>query len=191
MYNKDLLANKFEKIIFEVMNKRIKIAVLTISTRGSKGERKEDTSGETIKEMVKQLHSKIVFYKIIPDDKTEIIRQMRQISESGSADLILTTGGTGLSPSDVTPEATLDVIDRRVPGIEEVMRRIGFEKTPHALLSRAVSGIYKKTLIVNLPGSPNGVRENLDVILDVIPHCIKVLKGSTIEDNEHIYKNNK
>ena len=131
------------------MTKPIKIAVLTISTRGSKGERKEDSSGEMIKEMVKQLHSEMVFYKIIPDDKTEIIRQLRQISESGSADLILTTGGTGLSPNDVTPEATLDVIDRRVPGLEEIMRRIGFEKTPHALLSRAVAGIYKKTLIVN------------------------------------------
>ncbi len=165
----------------------IKTAILTISTRGSQG-KQEDTSGEVIKELVKQIAADVVDYKIIPDDKDEIIRQLRRMVEEVKADLVLTTGGTGLSPNDVTPEATLEVIERRVPGFEEVMRMTGFQSTPHALLSRAVVGTLKCSLIINLPGSPKGVQENLEAILQAIPHGIKILKGGQVADKEHAFE---
>lgn len=168
-------------------NMPIKTAILTISTRGSQG-RQEDTSGAAIKELVTQIDGDVVDYQIIPDDKKQIVQQLRRMVEEVKADLILTTGGTGLSPNDVTPEATLEVIDRRVPGFEEVMRMTGFKKTPHALLSRAVVGTLKSSLIINLPGSPKGVKENLEAILPAIPHGIKILKGGLVEDQEHSFK---
>ena len=165
----------------------IKTAILTISTRGSQG-RQEDTSGKAIKELVKQIDADVVDYQIIPDDKKQIVQQLRRMVEEIKADLILTTGGTGLSPTDVTPEATLEIIERRVPGFEEVMRMTGFKKTPHALLSRAVVGTLKNSLIINLPGSPKGVQENLEAILSAIPHGIKILRGGLVEDKEHSFK---
>ena len=168
-------------------NMPIKTAILTISTRGSQG-RQEDTSGAAIKELVTQIDGDVVDYQIIPDDKKQIVQQLRRMVEEIKADLILTTGGTGLSPNDVTPEATLEVIERRVPGFEEVMRMTGFKKTPHALLSRAVVGTLKSSLIINLPGSPKGVKENLEAILPAIPHGIKILKGGLVEDQEHSFK---
>ena len=174
-------------ILIRKYKMNIRTAILTISTRGSQGQQ-PDTSGEAIKELVKQIDGDVVDYQIIPDDKKQIIQQLRRMVEEVKADLILTTGGTGLSPTDVTPEATLKVIERRVPGFEEVMRMTGFQKTPHALLSRAVVGTYKNSMIINLPGSPNGVRENLEVIIKAIPHGIKVLKGELIADKEHFLK---
>lgn len=162
----------------------IKVAILTISTRGSRGER-EDTSGATIKELVKQIDAEVVDYQIIADDKKEIVWHLKRLVEAVKADLILTTGGTGLSPTDVTPEATLEVIERRAPGFEEVMRMTGLKHTPYAMLSRAVAGICEKSLIINLPGSPTAVRENLEAILPVLPHAIEILKGRQVQDSEH------
>ncbi len=168
----------------------LKIAILTISTRGSRGER-EDVSGAVIKEIVQQIDGKVVDYQLIPDDQKEIIWHLKRMAEAVKAELILTTGGTGLSPTDVTPEATLAVIERRVPGIEEVMRAAGLKHTPHAMLSRAVVGTYEKSLIINLPGSPKGVRENLAAILPVLPHAIEILKGKQVPDADHFFQRKK
>ncbi len=164
----------------------IKIAILTISTRCSQG-KQEDASGNVIKEIIKKINGKVVDYKIIPDDKKEIIWQLKRMVEAVKAELILTTGGTGLSPTDVTPEATIEIIERRVPGMEEVMRMNGIKNTPHAMLSRAVAGTREKSLIINLPGSPKGVQENLEAVLPAIPHGLKILKGGLVEDNEHTF----
>jgi len=163
----------------------IKTAILTISTRGSEGKRKDDASGAAIRESIAQIGGEVVDYKVIRDDKEEIKWELKRLAEAVKADLILTTGGTGLSPTDVTPEATLEVIERRAPGIEEVMRMTGFRKTPYAILSRAVAGTLERTLIINLPGSPTGVRENLEAILPAIPHGVKVLRGGRVQDSEH------
>jgi len=163
----------------------IKVAILTISTRGAKGERTEDKSAETIREIIRKIDAEIVDYQVIPDDKNQIIWQLKRMAEVVKAQLILTTGGTGLSPTDVTPEATLEVIDKRLPGFEEVIRARGFSKTPYAILSRAVAGTCESSLIINLPGSPSGVRDSLEAILETIPHGIKVLSGVFIQDKEH------
>jgi molybdopterin adenylyltransferase len=156
----------------------ISVAVLTISDKGSKGER-EDTSGPLIAEILKPIGADVRHYEIIPDEKN-LIKQVLS-KYCGKVDLILTTGGTGLSPRDVTPDATLEVIEKEVSGIAEVMRSEGFKKTSRAVLSRAVAGIKGKTLIINLPGSPKAVRESLEIILDVIPHAVEKIKGDTAE----------
>jgi len=156
----------------------ITVAVLTMSDKGSKGER-EDLSGPLIEDMIKVIGAEVKYCEILPDEK-EIIKE-KLIEYSKKADLILTTGGTGLSPRDVTPEATLEVIDRQVPGIAETMRSEGMKKTSRAMLSRAVAGVRGSSLIINLPGSPKAVKENLAVILDVIPHAIEKIKGDLSE----------
>jgi molybdenum cofactor synthesis domain-containing protein len=156
-----------------------KVAILTISDRGSKGER-EDSSGPLIKEMVRDLPGEVIHYEIIPDEK-EIIAKALKRSADRQADLILTTGGTGLSPRDVTPDATLNVIEKQVPGFSEAMRAESLRKTPHAMISRAITGIRGSSLIVNLPGSPKSVRENLSVILPALPHALSKLKGDPEE----------
>ncbi len=155
----------------------ITVAVLTLSDKGSKGER-EDKSGPTIAGAIKGF-GEVKYYDILPDER-DLIRQ-RLLEYVNKVDLILTTGGTGLSPRDVTPEATMDVIEREIPGIAEAMRMEGLKKTNRAMLSRAVAGVRGQTLIINLPGSPTAVKENLEVILDVIPHAIEKIKGSTEE----------
>ena len=154
----------------------ITVAVLTLSDKGSKGER-EDLSGPAISAMLKGIGAEVKHYEILPDEK-EIIRE-KLVEYSLKVDLILTTGGTGLSPRDVTPDATLEVIDREVPGIAEAMRSEGLKKTPRSMLSRAVAGVKGRTLIINLPGSPRAVKENLEVIMDVIPHAVEKIKGDT------------
>ena len=156
----------------------ITVAVLTMSDKGSKGER-EDLSGPLIKDMLKSIDAEVKHYDILPDEK-ELIKE-KLIKYSKEVDLIITTGGTGLSPRDVTPEATLEVIDRQVPGIAEAMRSEGLKKTSRAMLSRAVAGVKGRSLIINLPGSPKAVKENLAVILDVIPHAIEKIKGDPSE----------
>ena len=156
----------------------ITVAVLTMSDKGSKGER-EDLSGPLIKDMLKSIDAEVKHYDILPDEK-ELIKE-KLIKYSKEVDLIITTGGTGLSPRDVTPEATLEVIDRQVPGIAEAMRSEGLKKTSRSMLSRAVAGVKGRSLIINLPGSPKAVKENLAVILDVIPHAIEKIKGDTKE----------
>jgi molybdenum cofactor synthesis domain-containing protein len=154
----------------------IRTAIITLSDKGSKGDR-EDESGQTIRRMVSDIHAVVSHYEILPDDKRRIIDVLKRLSDSGSIDLILTTGGTGVAPRDVTPEATLAVIDRELPGMAEAMRAESLKKTSHAMISRAVAGIRKQTLIVNLPGSPRAVRENLAVILPAIPHTMEKIKG--------------
>lgn len=153
----------------------ITVAVLTLSDKGSKGQR-QDESGPAILEMLKDF-AEVKFYDILPDEKDLIKSKLLQYS--GIVDLIFTTGGTGLSPSDVTPDATLEVIDKEIPGISETMRMEGLKKTNRSMLSRAVAGVRGQTLIINLPGSPTAVRENLKVILDVIPHAIEKIKGDS------------
>ncbi|MBI1987491.1 MAG: MogA/MoaB family molybdenum cofactor biosynthesis protein [Nitrospinae bacterium] len=154
----------------------IRYAVLTISDKGARGER-EDRSGAAIREMLTAPPYQLCHYRILPDEKEEIAQSLRDLADGGEVDLVVTTGGTGLAPRDVTPEATAAVIEREVPGLAEAMRMEGLKVTPLAMLSRAVAGIRKGTLIVNLPGSPKGARENLAVILPVLPHAIEKLLG--------------
>lgn len=158
----------------------IRVAVLTMSDKGSKGER-NDESGEVIKKMVKDIPAEVIYYEIIPDEIDIIKDRLISISDSEKADIILTTGGTGVSPRDVTPDATLQVIEREIPGMAEAMRMESLKKTPRAMISRAVAGMRKRTLIINLPGSPRGVKENLEVILPALSHAVEKIKGDTSE----------
>lgn len=154
----------------------ITAAILTLSDKGSRGER-EDLGGPLIREMIKTIGAEVLYYEIIPDEK-ELIKE-KLIEYSKSVDLLITTGGTGLSPRDVAPDATREVIEREIPGIAEAMRMAGLKKTNRAMLSRAVAGIRGKTLIINLPGSPKAVKEGLEAIMDVIPHAVEKINGST------------
>jgi len=156
------------------------VGILTISDKGSKGER-QDKSGQAIREILSTLDVRIANYDIIPDEKKLIIEKLIKWADEDGLDIIITTGGTGLSPRDVTPEATLAVVDRVVPGFAEAMRAESLKKTPHAMLSRAIVGTRGKCLIVNLPGSPKAVRECLEVILPVLPHAVETLKGEASE----------
>jgi molybdenum cofactor synthesis domain-containing protein len=165
----------------------IRIAIITLSDRVAAGVR-NDESGALIREMLSPLKPVIISQKVLPDDLDQLINELRQLADHDHADLILTTGGTGLASRDITPEATLAVIHRRVPGIEEAMRAAGFTKTPYAMLSRAVAGVRGSTLIVNLPGSPRAVRENLEVVLPVLPHAVKLLRAERIDDAEHRFE---
>ena len=160
----------------------IKVAILTLSDKGSKGERK-DTSGPAIEELIKKIGTEVISCDILPDEKSKIKRKL--ISLCKKADLILTTGGTGVSPRDVTPDSTLEVIKYEIPGMAEAMRRESLKKTPRAMISRAVAGVRGETLIINLPGSPRAVKENLAVILPVLSHTIEKIKGSTEECGEN------
>lgn len=152
----------------------IQAAILTLSDKGSKGER-EDKSGEVIRNMLREIDATITAYEVIPDEKDLIIKKLSEFAQK--AELIITTGGTGVGPRDVTPEATRAVIEKELPGFAEAMRIEGLKHTPRAMGSRAVAGIYKKTLIINLPGSPKGVAENLAVVLPVISHTIGLIRG--------------
>lgn len=153
----------------------ITIGVLTISDSGAKGAR-QDTSGENIRSMVTQLSEAIISAgAIIPDERELIEAIMREWSDDKHLNLILTTGGTGMAPRDVTPEATKAVIDREAPGIAEAMRAVSLQHTPFGMLSRGVAGMRGRTLIINLPGSPKAVRECMECILPVLPHAINLL----------------
>lgn len=152
----------------------IQAAILTLSDKGSRGER-EDKSGEVIRNMLREIDATITAYEVIPDEKDLIIKKLFEFAQK--AELIITTGGTGVGPRDVTPEATWAVIEKELPGFAEAMRMEGLKHTPRAMISRAVAGIYKKTLIINLPGSPKGVAENLAVVLPVISHTIGLIRG--------------
>jgi molybdopterin adenylyltransferase len=154
----------------------ITAAILTLSDKGSRGER-EDLGGPAVREIISKIGASVRHYEVVPDDK-QLIKE-KLIEYSRKVDLIITTGGTGLSPRDVTPDATLEVIDREVPGIAEAMRMEGLKKTGRAMLSRAVAGVRGASLIVNLPGSPKAVREGLEAIVEIIPHAVEKIKGSS------------
>ncbi len=156
------------------------VGILTISDKGSQGER-EDKSGEAIREVISQADARVVDYAIVPDNEDIISEKLIQWADSGNTDIIITTGGTGLSPRDVTPEATLQVIDKVAPGFAEAIRAESLKKTPHAMLSRGVAGIRKKTLIINLPGSEKAVKECLEVILPALPHAVETCRGETTD----------
>jgi len=154
--------------------------ILTISDKGSRGER-QDKSGEAIREILSNMDVSIVNYEIVPDEKELIIEKLVKWADKDNLDVVITTGGTGLTPRDVTPEATLAVVDRTVPGFAEAMRAESLKKTPHAMLSRAVVGTRGKCLIINLPGSTKAVRECLQVILPALPHAVETLKDQASE----------
>jgi molybdopterin adenylyltransferase len=160
----------------------ITVGILTISDKGAQGQR-HDRSGEVIRESLSQLGSQIIKYDIVPDELEVIAGMLAEWADKGGVDVILTTGGTGLSQRDVTPEATLSVIDKSAPGFAEAMRAKSLEKTPMAVLSRATAGVRGQCLIINLPGSPKAVRECLEVVLPAIPHAVEIIKG---EVTEHI-----
>jgi molybdopterin adenylyltransferase len=154
----------------------IRTAILTISDMCSQGKR-EDKSGQTIEEMLPEDTYEVCQKIIISDDYGTITRTLRQFSDELQAQVVLTTGGTGLGPRDVTPEATTAVCDRRVPGISEILRCKNYKKTPNAVLSRGVSVMRNHTLIINLPGSPKAVRECMEIILQVLPHAVHMMQG--------------
>ena len=158
----------------------LNIAILTISDKGSRGQR-QDKSSEVIRDILSRIESTIIKYDIIPDERDVIAAKLIEWADGGGVDVIMTSGGTGLARRDVTPEATLSVIDRSVPGFAEAMRAKSLEKTPMAVLSRAVSGLRGQCLIINLPGSPKAVKECLEVILPALPHAVEIIKGEVTE----------
>ncbi|NIS82092.1 MAG: molybdenum cofactor biosynthesis protein [Anaerolineales bacterium] len=162
----------------------MRVAVLTVSDRSSRGER-EDRSGPELQKKLGAQGWRVVESKVVPDERQEIEGVLREWSDAGEVDLILTTGGTGFSPRDQTPEATLAVIDRIAPGFAEAMRARSMNVTPHAMLSRAVAGIRGQVLIVNLPGSPKAAVENLEVILPALPHAIQLLQEAPDSELGH------
>lgn len=154
----------------------LRIGLLTVSDRSSRGER-ADASGPALEVIVRDQGWQIVRKDILADDFDRLKAALQEWADTGGIDVILTTGGTGFSPRDVTPEATAAVIERPAPGLAEAMRLASLQVTPHAMLSRAAAGIRRRTLIVNLPGSPKGAVENLQVILPVLPHAVQLLQG--------------
>jgi molybdenum cofactor synthesis domain-containing protein len=162
----------------------MKIAILTISDRGAAGE-SEDKSGPLIAQIISQRTTwNIAQQEIVPDDQPTIARTLLQWCEAGY-NLILTTGGTGFAPRDVTPEATRQVIEREAPGIAETLRAESLKITRHAMLSRAIAGIRGRTLIVNLPGNPKAVKENLDILLPILPHALDLLTDAPHTEADH------
>ncbi len=167
---------------------RIRVGVLTVSDRSSRGER-VDESGPLIRRLVlEQLDAVVEAEGIVPDERERIAEKLIEWCDDKRLDLILTTGGTGFAPRDLTPEATRDVIERETPGFPEAMRMEGFKVTPHALLSRATAGIRGKSLIINLPGSPKAVREGLLLIMSAIPHAISTLTEAPDKEAHHFSK---
>ena len=152
-------------------------AVLTVSDRVSRGER-PDEGGPLVAELLKNAGYEVVRTDVVPDEQAQIEAALRQMADGGNIQLLVTTGGTGFAPRDVTPEATLAVCDRLTPGIPEAMRYYSLQITPRAMLSRAAAGIRGRTLIVNLPGSPKAVRECLQAILPALDHGLEILKGT-------------
>lgn len=150
--------------------------VITLSDKGSRGER-EDISGREVIGMLADLDIRVADYDIVPDEKEIIKKKIIEYTDTRRLDLVVTTGGTGVSPRDVTPDATLEVIEKELPGMAEAMRAESMKKTPHAMISRAVAGIRGQSLIINLPGSPKGARENLAVILPALKHTIEKIQG--------------
>ena len=155
----------------------MKFGIVCVSDRCSAG-LCEDQSGKVMAELLEPLSDETV-YRLVPDERAQIEAVLRALADEEKADVVFTTGGTGFAPRDVTPEATMAVLDRKAPGISEAIRQRSLAVTPNAMLSRAVSGIRGKTLIINLPGSPKAVRESLEIVLPVLPHAVETLSGNT------------
>jgi molybdopterin adenylyltransferase len=155
-------------------------AVITVSDKGARGER-DDTSGRALVERLRAEGYDVRIYTVVPDEVEEISKSIVNCADQEGVGLVATTGGTGVAPRDVTPEATLAVVDRTIPGMAEAMRAASILKTPHAMISRAVVGIRGATLVVNLPGSPKGAMENLEVLLPALPHAMQKIQGDPSE----------
>ncbi len=166
----------------------LRFGVLTVSDRSFQGVR-VDNSGPVLEEMILAFGWKVTRSGIVPDEMDLIRETLIEWADSGELDVILTTGGTGFAPRDITPEATLSVVERSAPGLAEAMRQRSLEITPHAMLSRAVAGIRKRTLIVNFPGSPKAAKENFEVILPVITHAVQLLQDDPASEAGHFKKN--
>lgn len=162
----------------------IRFGILTLSDRSSRGER-ADSSGPALAALIEAEGWSVARQSLLPDEESTIRVTLVEWSDSGEVDVILTTGGTGFSPRDVTPEATRAVIEREAPGLAEAMRAASLKITPHAMLSRIVTGIRGRVLIVNLPGSPKGTVENLQVILPIIPHAVQLLREDPKSESSH------
>jgi molybdopterin adenylyltransferase len=163
---------------------RIRFGILTLSDRSSRGER-ADASGPALAGLIQAEGWSVVRQSLLPDDEPSIRELLISWADGNEMDVILTTGGTGFSPRDMTPEATRAVIEREAPGLAEAMRAASLKVTPHAMLSRIVTGIRGKTLIINLPGSPKGAVENLQVILPVVPHAVQLLHEDPASESTH------
>lgn len=162
----------------------IRFGILTLSDRSSRGER-ADSSGPALANLIQAEGGSVVKQALLPDEESAIREILADWADEGELDVILTTGGTGFSPRDVTPEATRAIIERETPGLAEAMRAASLKVTPHAMLSRIVTGIRKKTLIINLPGSPKGAVENLQVVLPVLPHAVQLLQEDPASESTH------
>lgn len=162
----------------------IRFGILTLSDRSARGER-EDASGPALASFIRAENCQVTRQHILPDDESAIHTTLIEWVESGELDVILTTGGTGFAPRDVAPEATRAIIEREAPGLAEAMRAESLKKTKHAMLSRAIAGIRKRTLIVNLPGSPKGAIENLQTIFPVLPHAVQLLREDPASESSH------
>jgi len=162
---------------------QIRVVVITVSDACSRGERK-DTSGETLVLLLKDIDAEIVATTIVPDDREPLAETIRAFADRADVNLVITTGGTGFSPRDNTPEATLAIVERAAPGLSEAMRMETLKQTPMAMISRGVCGIRSSALIINLPGSPKGVRESFAVIKPVLNHAIALLVGDP-DDARH------
>lgn len=156
----------------------MRVVVITLSDKGFRGER-QDESGPLLCQLATEMGAQVVSTHMLPDEREQIAGLLARLADSGEVDLILTTGGTGPSPRDVTPEATRSVIEREMPGLAELMRWDGYHRTPFAVLSRGVAGIRGQTLIINLPGSPKAVREGMEVLTPLLPSAIALIKGET------------
>lgn len=160
----------------------MRAAVLTISDSSHSGLR-HDASGPAVAQVLASKGWIVTASEVIPDERSRIAQRLRDIADTGTVDAIFTTGGTGVAPRDVTPEATREVIDREIPGLPELMRWEGYKKTKRAVLSRAVAGLRGTVLIVNLPGSPKGAMESLDAIVELVPHVAELAQGRTAHDD--------